>query len=76
MKKPTFGICCKNGSLPAYKTPPEYLQRLLSRDDKQLKNFRENIRSYNSLFSFTSTGGVVDKEINKGHGPYVFRMHG
>jgi hypothetical protein len=77
-KKPSFGICCKNGkiSLPAYKTPPEYLQRLLNRDDKQSKNFRENIRSYNSMFSFTSTGGVVDKEINKGHGPYVFRMHG
>ena len=28
------------------------------------------------MFSFTSTGGVVDKEINKGHGPYVFCMHG
>jgi hypothetical protein len=48
----------------------------LNRDDKQSKKFRENRRSYNSMFSFTSTGGVVDKEINKGHGPYVFRMHG
>jgi hypothetical protein len=28
------------------------------------------------MFAFTSTGGVVDKEINKGHIPYVFRMHG
>ena len=28
------------------------------------------------MFSFTSPGGIVDKEINKGHGPYVFRMHG
>jgi len=28
------------------------------------------------MFSFTSTGGVVDKEINKGYRLYVFRMHG
>jgi hypothetical protein len=28
------------------------------------------------MFAFTSTGGVVDKEINKGHEPYIFRMHG
>ena len=34
------------------------------------------MRSYNSMFSFTSTGGVVDKEINKGYRLYVFRMHG
>jgi hypothetical protein len=27
------------------------------------------------MFAFTSTGGVVDKEINKGHRPYVFRIH-
>ena len=28
------------------------------------------------MFSFTSTGGIVDKEINKGYRLYVFRMHG
>jgi hypothetical protein len=28
------------------------------------------------MFAFTSTSGVVDKEINKGYGPYVFHMHG
>jgi hypothetical protein len=27
------------------------------------------------MFAFTSTTGVVDKEINKGHGAYVFHMH-
>jgi hypothetical protein len=26
--------------------------------------------------TFTSIGGIVDKDINKRHGPYVFRMHG
>jgi hypothetical protein len=28
------------------------------------------------MFAFTSTGGIVDKEIDKGHIPYVFCMHG
>jgi hypothetical protein len=28
------------------------------------------------MFTFTSIGGIVDKDINKGHGPYIFRMHG
>ena len=28
------------------------------------------------MFSFTSMGGVVDKEINTHKGPYVFRLHG
>jgi glutathione synthase/RimK-type ligase-like ATP-grasp enzyme len=40
------------------------------------KKVSENIRSYNSMFAFTSTGGIIDKEINKGRGTYVFRMHG
>jgi hypothetical protein len=77
-KNPSFDICCKNGkiSLLAYQKPPSYLEKLLNGDYKESKIFRENIRSYNLMFSFISTGGIVDKEINKGHGPYVFRMHG
>jgi hypothetical protein len=77
-KNPRFGICCQNGkiSLPAKKEPPRFLDRLLNGDDKVSKKFRENIRSYNSMFAFTSTGGIVDKNINNGHAPYVFRMHG
>jgi hypothetical protein len=39
------------------------------RDQKVLE---KNIMSYNSMFAFTSTGGIVDKEINKEHGPYAF----
>ncbi|XP_062186018.1 uncharacterized protein LOC133889557 [Phragmites australis] len=76
--KPAFGICCKQGkiNLPPHKKPPPYLENLLTGEGTVSKNFRENIRNYNSMFSFTSTGGVVDKEINKGYGPYVFRMHG
>lgn len=77
-RKPAFGICCKQGKikLPPRQRPPHYVDNLLNGEGGDSKNFRENIRSYNSMFSFTSTGGIVDKEINKGHGPYVFRMHG
>jgi len=28
------------------------------------------------MFSFTSMGGKIDKSINKGKGPYVFRLSG
>jgi len=77
-KKPAFGMCCKQGKtrLPPRQKPQNYLDNLLNGEGDYSKNFRENIRSYNSMFSFTSTGRVVDKEINKDHGPYVFRMHG
>ena len=77
-KKPSFGICCKQGKidLPKMAHPPPYLAGLLTGEGSDATNFRENIRSYNSMFSFTSMGGAVDKEINKGKGPYVFRLHG
>jgi hypothetical protein len=77
-KNPSFRICCNNGkiSLSAKPEPPAFLQELLDVDNQKSKNYRKPIRSYNSMFAFTSTGGVVDKEINKGHIPCVFRMHG
>jgi hypothetical protein len=34
------------------------------------------IRQYNSLFAFSSLGVHVDKSINTGDGPYVFRING
>lgn len=42
----------------------------------QSSKFRENIRAYNSLFAFTSTGGVVSHEVNIGPGPYVYKISG
>jgi hypothetical protein len=34
------------------------------------------IRSYNSLFAFTSFGASIDKTINNGTTPYVFKING
>ena len=35
-----------------------------------------NIRKYNCLFAFTSLGANIDKTVNDGHGPPVFKIHG
>ncbi|KAJ1270575.1 hypothetical protein BS78_06G062700 [Paspalum vaginatum] len=39
-------------------------------------HFFDNIRSYNSMFAFTSMGVHVIDSINDGHGPYVFKISG
>ncbi|KAH7850741.1 hypothetical protein Vadar_002294 [Vaccinium darrowii] len=39
-------------------------------------NFMDNIRSYNSMMSFTSMGGKVDHSVLDGRGPYTFRISG
>ncbi|KAI3507904.1 hypothetical protein L1887_22900 [Cichorium endivia] len=74
----SYSICCGNGKveLPNLKQAPptyEYLFRLV---DSKSKYFMKNIRHYNSMFSFTSMGGKVDSSINKGKGPYIFRLSG
>ncbi|GJY77799.1 hypothetical protein Tco_0483600, partial [Tanacetum coccineum] len=51
--------------------PPEYIKDLL-----QNKHFMENIRAYNQMFAMTSFGAKVDDSINRGRGPYVFKVFG
>jgi hypothetical protein len=71
--------CCKNGKIkiPPYKDPPEFLSRLINdRQSRESKHFLQRIRQYNSLFSFTSMGANIIKDINKGEGPYIFRING
>jgi hypothetical protein len=63
--------------LEPYKKPPEPLRTLLRFDgDARSKRFLRQIRYYNSLFAFTSLGASVDKAINNGTAPYVFRING
>ena len=46
-------------------------------DDAKSQHFKNNIRTYNNMFAFTSMGGKINDSINKkGRGPYVFRLHG
>jgi hypothetical protein len=62
--------------LERYKKPPEPLRTLLRFDgDARSKRFLCQIQYYNSLFAFTSLGAVIDKAINNGTAPYVFRIN-
>ncbi|KAK1352145.1 hypothetical protein POM88_053649 [Heracleum sosnowskyi] len=56
-------------------TPPTYLMKLYNNDVKSV-SFQRNIRLYNAMFSFTSTSGNIDHSINKGGGPYIYRLNG
>ncbi|WVZ59158.1 hypothetical protein U9M48_009350, partial [Paspalum notatum var. saurae] len=71
--------CCHEGrvSLPTQRPLPQLLQDLIRFDGGPRSNaFMRLIRQYNSLFAFTSLGVDVDKSINTGNGPYVFRING
>lgn len=74
---PVFSICCRKGQVKLPKAPPtpSYLWQLYN-DAKKGSEFRKCSRIYNSMFSFTSTGGTVDNSINCGGGPYVYRLNG
>ncbi|KAL6550413.1 hypothetical protein OROMI_020901 [Orobanche minor] len=73
-----FSQCCSKGKiqLPLLKEPPSLLRNLLNGVDPRSTNYINNIRAYNMTFSFTSMGGKVDTSVNKGSGPYVFKIQG
>ena len=58
------------------KRPPPFLIGLLTKDDAISKNFRDNIRPLNMMFSFTSLGRKIDNSINRGNGPKNFQTMG
>lgn len=73
-----FSDCCMKGKivLPLLKKPPDALYNILYGSDHRSNHFRENIRAYNSMFSFTSIGGKVLSSINNGSGPPQFVLSG
>ena len=76
-ERAVFSICCRKGSVELPKTPetPSYLWNLYM-DPTTVPVFQKCSRIYNSMFSFTSTGGRVDHSINNGRGPYIYRLNG
>ena len=57
--------------------PPEYLKSVMfGNESNEARNFCDNIHIYNTMFSFTSIGGNIDKSINIGSGPHVLRLNG
>ncbi|XP_075514939.1 uncharacterized protein LOC142549718 isoform X2 [Primulina tabacum] len=74
----TSQLCCRNGStnLDHISSPTE-LQELHATDNEEGRNFRQFIRAYNHVFSFTSMGVSLDESLATGtHGIYTFRAHG
>ncbi|KAK9669021.1 hypothetical protein RND81_13G103600 [Saponaria officinalis] len=74
-----FSICCQKEKveLPLLQDPPEYLKELLDPNGgRRSSEFRRLIRSYNTIYAFTSIGGKVDNAINQGSAPYCFRLCG
>lgn len=79
-----FKSCCRKGRVKLEKpidaegnllSYPNFLFNLLmDPSNPDHKNFRENIRSYNSAVSFASMGAKV-LDFNT-RGPYIFKVHG
>lgn len=62
--------------MPEYKEPPQPLYDLYHKHDKRSIYFLENIRSFNSMFAFTSMGAKVLKLINDGRAPPMLVING
>jgi len=77
-RNPVFGLCCNHGQvhLPPTHEPPQALKDLLEHATPDALEFQSNIPRYNAALAFTSLGVQIDHQINGGHGPYVFRIHG
>ncbi|XP_058745811.1 uncharacterized protein LOC131618649 [Vicia villosa] len=76
---PRFHSCCRGGKivLPFLDEPPKLLQHLLfDTTNSESKNYQNNIRTYNAMFSFTSPGMKFDTTYSKRGGPPNLRLHG
>jgi len=75
---PIFTMCCSHGrvKIADYPKIPDTLYDLFYKNDKRSKFFMENIRSFNSMFAFTSMGGNIDTTMNKGKAPPTFVLNG
>ncbi|CAJ2631977.1 unnamed protein product [Trifolium pratense] len=77
-KNPKFNMCCFQGRIviPHYHPLPQPLNDLFHKHDKRSKYFLDNIRSFNSMFAFTSMGGKLNKSLNDGNATPTFLMNG
>lgn len=71
-------MCCSGGkiSLEQVDVPPELLE-IFSDSSAEGRHFRQHIRSYNHVLSFTSMGVHIDEDVAAtGRGIYSFRAQG
>ena len=69
------GFYCQNGRvrIAANSAPKEFVT-LLTADDDDVIHFRQYVRLYNDLFTFSSIGGNTAHKSEKGI--YVFKLQG
>jgi hypothetical protein len=72
-----FTLCYTQGkvTLPSLTPPPEPLRRLLTSKETDTKDFRQHIRSYNSVLAFTSVGANLDTSVAQ-PGNYTYHLRG
>ena len=78
-RRVVYNNCCKAGKvfIEPFKKPPEFLRELIDfSGPPRSKVFIEKIRRYNCLFAFTSMGATIDRSVNNGGGPNIFKVSG
>jgi hypothetical protein len=77
-QNPIFGSCCMNGKviLPFLQKPPGQLACLFSGQHTHSDDFLEDAHSFNSAFAFISMGTKIDRSMNVGGAPPVFKIQG
>ena len=78
-KRIVYHSCCRGGriSLPKHRPfPPPLCDLIRFNGGLAANSFMKLIRHYNSMFAFTSLGVDIDRSINTGRGPYIFRING
>lgn len=72
-----INVCCNFGNIDMpykFSSYPPFIKDLLTENTPDGKNFRENIRQYNTALSMASMGAQFD--VPRSRGPYCFRIHG
>lgn len=73
--KNKFSMCCAQGKaqLEPLPNPPQPLRALLADRNEESQHFRDNIRTYNNSFAFTSLGAQQDERYSGFNGgTYTF----
>ncbi|XP_037469339.1 uncharacterized protein LOC119341569 [Triticum dicoccoides] len=78
-RRVAYNNCCKAGKVfvKPFEKPPSFLADLLDyKGPPRSLKFIKQIRQYNCLFAFTSMGAKINRSINDGGGPKIFKING
>ena len=75
---PKFGMCCLQGQiqLPSLQPLTGILHNYLTGDDYFSREFRNNIRQYNTVFAMTLVGVKINNSVTRQSDSYCFKIQG